>query len=276
MVDEVTGCLRKMRVEATRPVSYLMPVGDALLAVNDQLGRLLRLRYTGNIHCVECGRKTNKSFAQGYCYPCFKSLAECDLCIMKPETCHFAQGTCRDEEWAKSHCMQDHYVYLANSSGLKVGITRGTQIPTRWIDQGASQAIAMFRVRNRLHSGLLEVALKKQVSDRTDWRKRLKGLPQEQDMVAARERLIGSVQSDLEGLKQSNADLEWEQLDDAPIQLTYPVDQYPEKIVSLNLDKTPEISGTLMGIKGQYLILDHGVINIRKFAGYEVTASLPD
>ena len=276
MVDEVTGCLRKMRVEATRPVSYLMPVGDALLAVNDQLGRLLRLRYTGNIHCVECGRKTNKSFAQGYCYPCFKSLAECDLCIMKPETCHFAQGTCRDEEWAKSHCMQDHYVYLANSSGLKVGITRGTQIPTRWIDQGASQAIAMFRVRNRLHSGLLEVALKKQVSDRTDWRKLLKGLPQEQDMVAARERLIGSVQSDLEALKQSNADLVWEQLDDAPIQLTYPVDQYPEKIVSLNLDKTPEISGTLMGIKGQYLILDHGVINIRKFAGYEVTASLPD
>ena len=276
MVDEVTGCLRKMRVEATRPVSYLMPVGDALLAVNDQLGRPLRLQYTGNIHCVECGRKTNKSFAQGYCYPCFKSLAECDLCIMKPETCHFAQGTCRDEEWAKSHCMQDHYVYLANSSGIKVGITRGTQIPTRWIDQGASQAIAMFRVRNRLHSGLLEVALKKQVSDRTDWRKLLKGLPQEQDMVAARERLIGLVQSDLEALKQSNADLEWEQLDDAPIQLTYPVDYYPEKIVSLNLDKTPEISGTLMGIKGQYLILDCGVINIRKFAGYEVTASLPD
>ena len=276
MVDEVIGSLRKMKVAATRPVSYQMPVGDALLAMNEQIGGALRLRYTGAIHCIECGRKTRKSFSQGYCYPCFKSLAECDLCIMKPETCHFAQGTCRDEEWAKSHCMQDHYVYLANSSGLKVGITRGTQIPTRWIDQGASQAIAMFRVRNRLHSGLLEVALKKQVSDRTDWRKLLKGLPQEEDMVAERDRLIGLVQSDLEALKQSNADLDWEQLDDAPIQLTYPVDRYPDKVVSLNLDKTPEISGTLMGIKGQYLILDCGVINIRKFAGYEVTACLAD
>ncbi len=276
MVDEVTGGLRKMKVEATRPVSYQMPVGDALLAVNEQLGRTLELRYTGNIHCIGCGRKTRKSFSQGYCYPCFKSLAECDLCIMKPETCHFAQGTCRDEEWAKSHCMQDHYVYLANSSGLKVGITRGTQIPVRWIDQGASQAIAMFKIRNRLHSGLLEVTLKKRVSDRTDWRRLLKGLPQERDMVLARDRLIGSVQSELEALKQSNPGLEWEQLDDAPIQLTYPVDRYPDRIVSLNLDKTPEISGTLMGIKGQYLILDCGVINIRKFAGYEVSVRLPN
>ncbi len=275
MVDEVTGCLRKMRVEATSPVGYRMPVGDTLLAMNEQIGSVLELRHTGNIHCIECGRKTGKSFSQGYCYPCFKSLAECDLCIMKPETCHFAQGTCRDEEWAKSHCMQDHYVYLANSSGLKVGITRGTQIPTRWIDQGASQAIAMFRVSNRFHSGLLEVTLKKQVSDRTDWRRLLKGPPQERDMVMERDRLAGSVQSELEALKLIHADLQWELLDDAPIQLTWPVERYPERIVSLSLDKTPEISGALMGIKGQYLILDCGVINIRKFAGYEVTVRCP-
>lgn len=276
MIDSVTGDLRKMKVEATHPVSYLMPVGAILLRVNDRLGRSLRVCHTGNIHCIECGRKTRKSFAQGYCFPCFKSLAECDLCIMRPETCHFAQGTCRDEEWAKNHCMQDHYVYLANSSGLKVGITRGTQLPTRWIDQGASQAIAMFKVKNRLHSGLLEVMLKKQVSDRTDWRKLLKGPPEEQDMVEVRDRIIGLVGSDLDMLKQSNPELEWELLHDAPVQLTYPVDHYPEKPVSLNLDKTPDISGTLLGIKGQYLIFDCGVINIRKFAGYEVSVSCPE
>ena len=275
MVEEVSGCLRKMRVEASCPVSYRLPVGDTLLPVNERLGHTLGLHYTGNIYCVACGRKTGKSFSQGYCYPCFKSLAECDLCIMKPETCHFARGTCRDEEWAKSHCMQDHYVYLANSSGLKVGITRGTQIPTRWIDQGASQAIAMFRVGSRFHSGLLEVALKKRVSDRTDWRRLLQGTPPERDMVVARARLLDSVQSDLAALKRSNSGLEWQPLNDAPVQLTYPIDQYPARPVSLNLDKTPKIAGTLTGIKGQYLMLDCGVLNIRKFAGYEVTVRFP-
>ncbi len=273
MVDEVTGSLRKMRVEATCPVNYRMPVGDVLLAMNERLGHTLALRHTGNIHCIECGRKTGKSFSQGYCYPCFRSLAECDLCIMRPETCHFARGTCRDEEWAEDHCMQDHYVYLANSSGLKVGITRGTQIPVRWIDQGASQAITMFRVASRFHSGLLEVTLKKRVSDRTDWRRLLVGPPQERDMALARDRLFDATRFDLRILKQLHSGLEWERLNDAPVQLAYPVVQYPARPVSLNLDKTPCISGTLTGIKGQYLMLDCGVINIRKFAGYEVTVS---
>ena len=265
------GCLRKMRVDATDPVTYSIPLGDQQFPISSMLHESVAIHFTGNIYCIECGRKTNKSFSQGYCYPCFKSLAECDMCIMKPETCHYAQGTCRDEQWGEKHCMQDHYVYLANSSGLKVGITRGTQLPTRWIDQGASQAIAIFKVKNRLHSGLLEVTLKKQVNDRTDWRKLLKGSPEQMDMAAVRDQIIGTARPDLEQLKLSSPDLQWEELDDEPIQLNYPVEQYPEKITSLNLDKTPEISGILLGIKGQYLIFDCGVINIRKYAGYEVS-----
>ncbi len=123
------------------PVSYLLPLDDELIPVNQFIGKALSLTFQGEIHCIECGRKTRKSYNQGYCFPCFKSLASCDMCIMKPETCHYQQGTCRQPEWGETHCFQDHYVYLANSSAIKVGITRGTQIPTRWIDQGASQAL---------------------------------------------------------------------------------------------------------------------------------------
>jgi hypothetical protein len=263
-----------MQVETGPPVSYLIPVGDGFVPLNQNIGKSLRLEFTGNIHCIECGRKTSKSFAQGFCYPCFKSLASCDMCIMKPETCHYHLGTCREPEWGETHCMQDHIVYLANSSGLKVGITRGTQIPTRWIDQGATQAIPMFRVGNRLHSGLLEVTIKKQVSDRTDWRKLLKGEADSVDLVALRQQIFNNAEQDLEQLKQDNPELEWEFLDADPIVLSFPVETYPQKISSLNFDKNPVVEGILQGIKGQYLILDSGVINIRKFAGYEVTVPI--
>jgi hypothetical protein len=169
--------------------------------------------------------------------------------------------------------MQPHYVYLANSSGLKVGITRGNQIPTRWIDQGAVQAIPVFRVKNRLHSGLIEATLKKQVADRTDWRKMLKGVAEPVDLVDARKKVVESAREDLKALAGEHPEFDFEELDDAPMELTYPVENYPEKVSSFNFDKTPMISGVLQGIKGQYLILDGGVLNIRKFSGYEVKVS---
>lgn len=268
-----TGALRKMRVQATQPVSYKLPVGDTEFPIAQKLGQQINMTFNGDINCVACDRSTKKSFAQGYCYPCFKSLAECDLCIMRPETCHYHQGTCRDSSWGDRHCMQDHYVYLANSSAIKVGITRGTQIPTRWIDQGATQALAIFKVKNRLHSGLIEVALKKHVSDRTDWRKMLKGEAESINLVTARDEILAQAKPDLENSRRVNLGLEWLQLDETPLDLTYPVQDYPEKVTSLNFDKTAEISGKLQGIKGQYLILDCGVLNIRKFAGYNVSVS---
>ena len=270
--NAIVGPLRKMRVSHTDPVTYEIPLGTDTLELSSRIGETLTLRHSGRIFCIECGRETKKSFAQGYCFPCFKSLAQCDMCIMQPETCHFAQGTCREPQWAEDHCMQDHIVYLANSSGLKVGITRGTQIPTRWIDQGASQAIPVFRVKNRLHSGLLEITIKKQVSDRTDWRKLLKGNPEPLDMAAVRDELVSNAESDLADIQRQHPGLEWELLHDDAIEIRYPVERFPEKITSFNFDKTPEVTGVLAGIKGQYLIFDNGVINIRKFAGYEVSA----
>lgn len=273
MVETLVGPLRKMTAEVSSPVTYFIPVGEERFSISNYIGKTVRMEYSGKITCVECGRVTNKSFAQGHCFPCFKSLASCDMCIMKPETCHYHLGTCRQPEWGQTHCMQDHIVYLANSSGLKVGITRGTQVPTRWIDQGATQAIPMFKVKTRLFSGLLEVAIKKQVSDRTDWRKLLKGEAEPVNLVDLRNSIVANAQEDLESLKKNHPNLEWEVLQDDPVQLTFPVESYPEKVSSLNFDKTPVVEGELQGIKGQYLIFDIGVINIRKFAGYEIEIS---
>ena len=168
--------------------------------------------------------------------------------------------------------MQDHYVYLANSSGIKVGITRGTQIPTRWIDQGASQALPVFRVSDRLLSGKIEVAIKAHVSDRTDWRKMLKAEAESVNLSEKRDELLLAAEKEIQQIKKEYADADIEFLSDAePVSISYPIETYPEKVKSLNFDKTPEIDGLLQGIKGQYLILDTGVLNIRKFAGYQIT-----
>ncbi len=269
------GNIRKMKTQLAEPVQYQLPLDDALLDLNPHIGSAIRLDYLGEINCIACGRKTSKSYAQGYCYPCFISLAECDMCIVKPETCHFAAGTCRDAEWALQHCMQPHFVYLANSSGLKVGITRGSQIPTRWIDQGASQALPIFRVASRYQSGLLEVAIKQHVADRTDWRKMLKGEAEPLDLAGMRDELAHTCGADVAELQRQFGSDDIEFLPDAAVTaIRYPIERYPDKVRSLNLDKTPKIEGVLTGIKGQYLILDAGVINMRKYAGYKLAVDL--
>jgi hypothetical protein len=268
------GNLRKMRTELGEPVQYALPLGDACVPLNPRIGKALSLHFTGEIHCIECGRKTSKSFNQGYCFPCFRSLARCDACIIKPEQCHFDEGTCREPEWAMQHCMQPHYLYLANASGLKVGLTRHGQIPTRWIDQGAVQALPIVLVQSRFQAGLLEVAMKRHVSDRTNWQKMLKSEAEPIDLFAEREQLLGACKGPMTELVERFEAGAVEPLPDAEVVfIHYPVQQYPVKVKSFNFDKNPDVSGTLLGIKGQYLIFDGGVINIRKFGGYRVEMS---
>lgn len=265
------GTLRKMRSRLAQPVEYQLRLGEEEIPLNPLLEKKISLQYSGLINCVNCGRKTNKSFNSGYCYPCFQKLAECDSCIIHPEKCHFDQGTCRDPAWGERFCLQDHIVYLANSSGLKVGITRGTQVPTRWVDQGATQALAIIRVRTRLQSGEVEVAFKQFVADKTNWRDMLKGDAKPLDMHAEAKRLIAECQSDLKELEDKFGFFAISVLNGVDVvSIDYPVVSYPEKVTSLNFDKTPIVEGTLLGIKGQYLILDSGVINMRRFAGYDV------
>ncbi len=269
------GALSKMSAQLGDPVvQYAFRLGDGQVAVNPLLGRRIRLEFLGAIHCSHCGRKTGKSFAQGYCYPCFTKLAQCDSCIMSPERCHYEAGTCREPAWGESFCMTDHVVYLANSSGIKVGITRATQVPTRWIDQGARQALPIMRVATRQQSGLVEDLLRSQVADRTNWRALLKGEAEALDLPAMREAIFQACDAGIQGLQQRFGLQSVQKLEDVePLEICYPVEAYPTKVVSLDLDKTPVVEGTLRGIKGQYLILDTGVINIRKFTAYQVVAS---
>ena len=268
------GILRKMRSRLERPVAYKIRLGDTEAAVNPLLGKQLKLEFSGSINCVHCGRKTSKSFNQGFCWPCFQKLAQCDSCIIHPEKCHFDQGTCREPSWGESFCLQDHIIYLANSSGLKVGITRSTQVPTRWVDQGACQALAIIRVRNRLQSGALEVMFKAHVADKTNWRDMLKGVPESLDLQRESAKLIQSCAEEIEGLESRFGFFAISILAGLDTELIeYPVLEYPHKVTSFNFDKTPLIEGTLMGIKGQYLIFDTGVINLRRFSGYEIQLS---
>ena len=253
-----------------QPVQYQLPIGADLLPLNEHIGQTIKLSYQHEINCVACGRKTKKSFAQGHCYPCFRTLASCDMCIMKPETCHYAEGTCREPQWGEANCFIPHYVYLANSSGIKVGITRGTQIPTRWMDQGAVQALPVFQVDNRLQSGLLEMTIKQHISDRTDWRKMLKADAEPLDLKVIRDDLIEQCSAEIATIQDAQGSDAIRVLDEQVVNIYYPVSEYPEKIKSLNFDKQAEIEGRLLGIKGQYLILDTGVLNVRKFSGYNI------
>lgn len=269
-VVDVTGRLRKMPAAVSSPVTYTLLLGETRVPLNELMGYPLRLDFDGVIRCIHCDRKTSKSFNQGFCYPCFRKLAACDSCIMSPEKCHYHQGTCREPEWGETHCMIEHVVYLANSSGLKVGITRGTQVPTRWIDQGAVEAIPMVRVATRQLAGFVEVACKQHVADRTNWRAMLKGDVPDLDLPRERERVLELIADDLADLKNRFGDDAIRPVTEQGLSLDYPVDNWPEKVKTHNLDKAPVAEGVLQGIKGQYLILDTGVINIRKYTGYEV------
>lgn len=264
---EKSGNILKMKSELTRGggVEYSLPIGDQYLALNPYLGHKVLFEFSGQINCIATGEKIKKSYNQGYSYRAFQTLARCDLCIVKPHLCHFDQGTCREPQWGKEHCFIDHYVYLSVSSHLKVGITRHTQLPTRWIDQGASCALPVARVSDRKTAGLIEVEIAKNYSDRTNWRAMLKGEYPEVDLEFEREKIFEDF-GDL--LDDFNA----EDVDDPITEISYPAvaTDISFPIKSLSFDKNPRIEGTLLGIKGQYLILDVGVLNMRKHQGYHL------
>ena len=257
------GTLLKMETKLVNPIEYELPIGDELVYMNHLIGKYIAFKWLKEIYCVVCGRKTNKSFAQGFCYPCFLNAPETSECIFRPELCQAQDGVARDMEWAENHCLQDHIVYLAISSGIKVGVTRSGQIPTRWIDQGAWQAIKLAKTPNRYTAGLIEVALKEHISDRTNWQRMLKNqLIEGVDLTIAKKNMIAHLPSDLQNYISE---------EDNITEINYPVNEYPEKVKSLSFDKLEEIAGRLWGIKGQYLIFDDGtVLNMRKHTGYMV------
>lgn len=272
---QMEGALRKMAISADEEghAHYALRLDDHAVPLNGLLGRTVRVMWKGDIHCVHCGRATRKSFSQGHCYPCFKRLASCDTCIMSPERCHYDQGTCREPAWGERHCMAPHLIYLANSSSLKVGITKPSQLPTRWLDQGATQAVPILDVDSRMQSGLVEDTLRATLSDRTSWQAMLKGEAAAMDLNARRSEVLAEFADALNELRVEWGEQAIRVRDDAPRHFHYPVLAYPTKVKSFNLDRQPMFEGQLMGLKGQYLLLDTGVINLRKYAGYGIAFS---
>ena len=255
------GNLLKMATNQTETVDYLLNIGDQQVYVNDWIGHTISLKFLNTINCIRCGRETKKSFFQGYCYPCFISAPETDECILRPEKCMAHEGISRDMEWSKTHCLIDHYVYLAVSSGLKVGVTRHNQIPTRWIDQGASRAVRIAKTPNRHLAGLIEVDLKKHFADKTNWQQMLKNVvKREINLKEEKQKVFQWLREDLQQHLIDNDEI---------TEIQYPVKQFPQKVKSVNFDKTGEYTGMLTGIKGQYLIFEDGsVFNVRKHNGY--------
>ncbi len=260
-----TGTIKKMRTELSdgKP-SYYLPIGDFEIAMNAQIGRKIKIHYNGAIYCIRCGKRTKTSFSQGFCYPCFTSAPETEECVLRPELCRAHEGIARNMEYASTHCLAPQYVYLAVSSGIKVGVTRNTQIPTRWIDQGASYAMVIAQGPNRYTAGLIEVALKEFYADKTNWQQMLKN--QQPDSIDLAEQRQIALSHLPEHLKQFVV------TDGPKAEICYPVEMYPAKVKALSLDKEAIIEEQLVGIKGQYLIFEGGkVLNIRKFTGYELS-----
>lgn len=259
-----TGNILKLKTEKSDIVQYSLPIGEEFLPLNELIGKNIKLSFDGVINDIKTGEQIRKSFGQGFSWENFVTLAQCDQCIFQPELCHYSVGTCREPKWGEKHCMQPHIIYLANSSELKVGITRKTQIPTRWMDQGATQALPIAQVKDRLTSGLIEVELAKKLGDKTNWRKMLSGKADDLDLKKIKKDIIKDFSKLFE---KYDAQI----LDEDIYTFNYPVEKYPEKVSSLSFDKTPIIEGTLQGIKGQYLIFDSGVLNIRKHQGYSLS-----
>jgi len=254
--------LKKMKTELNNEVQYYLTTENNFINLNQLLGRTLEINFDG-YQCLNCG-KAKKIFRQGFCYDCFYESAAVGDWIMKPELSKAHLGIeDRDLDYEKEVQLQPHIVYLALSSNVKVGVTRKTQVPTRWIDQGASKAVEIVEVPNRYLAGITEVALKEFVSDKTSWQKMLKNEVLEADLLAERDKLKQHIPT--EAKEYFLAD------NDEILELNYPVNQYPTKVKSLNLDKTHEYSGKLIGIKGQYLLFeDSTVFNVRNNEGYKV------
>lgn len=245
------------------PVNYALRLGADTVELNPFVGGPIAISFTGKRTCVNCGSPVKKFFGQGFCWNCFSTAPEAGECIVRPELCRAHLGEGRDVQWEKDHHNTEHFVYLSQTGGFKVGVTRATQVPVRWIDQGAVAAVIIARTPYRQLAGLIEVELKKTFADKTNWRAMLTEVrPDPDGLLAARKQALAALSYELGAYTLD---------DEVPMLLTYPSTGMPAKVVSVGLEKSPVITGTLTAIKGQYLLFDDGrVFNVRSHAGYHI------
>ncbi len=277
-----TGTLDKMRVEAGATdddcARYALVDGwyqahsrAPDFALNDLLGHGIELRFTGQVNCLACGRSIRRTYGEGYCFPCSQALAAADICMVRPELCHYFDSAhpCREETFARSQCFQPHYLYCALTSAPKIGITRQHHVPTRWLDQGATAAMPLALLPSRREVGLVEKRLREAgFADRTHWARMLRAdLPDVAALLAMAQQVVTQLETWAVGgiLAAEQRRLR---------RFRYPVHSWPRAAVSLDLGRQPVVSGVLRGIKGQYLLFDSGAINLRKHGGFRVVLSV--
>jgi hypothetical protein len=260
-----TGVLTKMQTEFLDPIQYYLVFNNDFIHVNQLINKRVTIKLVGH-QCLSCGLD-RPIYRQGFCRTCFFDKPIAGDWIMRPElsTAHLGKED-RDLEYEKKVQLQPHIVYLANSSNVKVGVTRKSQVPTRWIDQGAHEALEIVEVPNRYLAGITEVALKDYVADKTNWRNMLKNDVKDEDLLEWRSKLKNYIPEEAKDYFIDN---------NSETHIHFPVQQYPEKPKSLNLNKTMEYQGKLVGIKGQYLIFeDNTVFNVRANEGLVVNIHL--
>ena len=267
---------------------YRLRVSYILAGQNLTPESKVTLGHSGRFQCTVCG-KTAKKLFDSYCYPCLQRSAQADRCFLNPVGCHYMAGTCREPQWGEEVCYHSHYVYLAYTDKFKVGITRRQQIPVRWIDQGATMAVLLAETGSRHQAGRLEDFLSGKFADKSHWMKMLKmgnRRPEQSEFEAVRQEALRMLENGLADSNGSPLTVPAPQaipnagtiriLHDAKfVELEFPLwNEIPEKIVSLNLDKTPVIESVIRGVKGQYLFLEHGVLNVRRHEGYVVNCGV--
>jgi hypothetical protein len=254
------GSISKLSCEFKNPILYKFNIGNQSFDLNNYIGKNIKIKFLDEIYCIECSAKIKKTFMQGFCYPCFIKSPKTSECIFKPHLCRAHLGESKDMQWSKKYCLSDQYVYLSITSNLKVGVTRYTQIPNRWIDQGAHHAIKLAKVPNRYLAGVIEIKISKYISDRTQWRKMLQGNYEKIDLLNKKKELVKLLPFEFQ---------KYISKDNTIKNLFYPQLNQLEKIKSINIEKTPLIEGEITGIKGQYIIIDNlYVFNVRKYTGY--------
>lgn len=255
------GVLKKMDSEWGDPIRYYLRLDSDFLIINALIGKEISLSHIG-YQCLGCGT-SDSIFRQGFCKECFFSSPQAADWIMRPELSKAHLGIAdRDLEYEKRVQLQPHIVYLANTGKPKVGVTRKTQVPTRWIDQGAEQALSLLEVPNRYLAGVAEVALKAFISDKTSWRTMLSQPAEAVNLQEIFNQLKPHLPQELSPYLIAEA---------TPLSIVYPITSYPQQIKRLDWNSTSYYKGVLSGIKGQYLIFeDDTVFNVRNFEGYRL------
>ena len=262
-----SGVLKKMTSIHDNPVRYIIDFDNDLIFLNQIIGKKIKIHKTGYC-CLSCFENL-QIFANGFCKKCFFESPIAGDWIMKPELSKAHLGIeDRDISYEKKVQLQNHIVYLSKTSGIKVGVTRSNNMSTRWIDQGAIEAVVLIEVPNRYLAGVAVVQLKEKFSDKTNWRKMLTSNFEEADIIKNKKIALDELGSEFEEFFKTDSEV---------MKFNYQIDKSIDSVKSVSLKKSDDIEGKLIGIKGQYLIFeDSSVFNVRSNEGYVVDVSIFD